>query len=350
MNKLAFYLTLALVTFSLKLFSQENFENKVKTIARNISEISKKEKEKLKEEIRILDEKWNKKEITNEQYETEKKKVAEKYATIISEKVTIEEEKLKTLVKEKAENSIVEIENDTTLKLTNRLLFITNKDSLMKNKELRNESRNTIKFVFALGINNAIAKGERLDNSSFKTWGSHFYEIGFSNNYRILKENNLLKFKYGLSLVYNNLRPINNQYFEVKGNQTILEKNLIELEDSRLRIIQLNLPLYFEFDFNNKKTNNEGKKFFKSNRGFKLGIGGYVGANISTRQHLEYSDNGLEIETVERGDFNTYDINYGLGAYLGYKGVSLYTKYDLQPVFKNNTQDINNISVGIRFE
>ena len=53
MNKLVFYLVLALITLSMQVFGQENFENKVRTIARNITNISNQEKEKLKEEAKI---------------------------------------------------------------------------------------------------------------------------------------------------------------------------------------------------------------------------------------------------------------------------------------------------------
>ena len=34
----------------------------------------------------------------------------------------------------------------------------------------------------------------------------------------------------------------------------------------------------------------------------------------------------------------------------GYKATSLYLKYDLNPLFENNTIDQNNISLGIRFD
>lgn len=347
MNKLVFYLVLALLTLSMKVFGQEDFENKVKTIARNIANISKKEKENLKEALRLLDEKLDKKEISSEQYDTEKKKIAEKYAAFIADKVTVEEEKLKNLVKEKAENSVVEIENDSAKNLSKTIELVFKSK---KNKELKSESRNTIKFVFAMGINNAITEGQSLDNSSFKTWGSHFYELGFSNNYRLLNESNLLKLKYGFSFVYNNLRPKDNQLFTVNGNQTNLETSPIALNDSRFRIVQLNLPVYIEFDFSPNKLDKDGKKIFQSENSFRIGLGGYVGANISTRQYLEYRENGNRMELLERGDFNTHDIAYGVGAYIGYKSWSLYTKYDLNTVFKNNPQELNNISFGIRIE
>jgi hypothetical protein len=172
--------------------------------------------------------------------------------------------------------------------------------------------------------------------------------LGFTNNYRLFKDKHLLKLRYGLSVVYNNLRPKENQLFVENGSQTNLETSSFALNDSRFRTVQLNLPLYLEFDFSPSVLSKENNKLFKSKRGFKLGLGGYVGANISTRQYLEYRENGHRVELLERGDFNTHDIAYGVGAYIGYKSWSIYTKYDLNTVFKDNSKDLNNISFGIR--
>ena len=43
-------------------------------------------------------------------------------------------------------------------------------------------------------------------------------------------------------------------------------------------------------------------------------------------------------------------ILYTVSAYLGYGQTSLYVKYDLNPMFKNNNIDQNNVSLGIRFD
>ena len=60
--------------------------------------------------------------------------------------------------------------------------------------------------------------------------------------------------------------------------------------------------------------------------------------------------NGNDIWVKEKGDFNVNDFIYGASTYIGYKGTSLYLKYDLNPMFKDNAIKQNNISLGIRFD
>ena len=51
-----------------------------------------------------------------------------------------------------------------------------------------------------------------------------------------------------------------------------------------------------------------------------------------------------------KNDFNTEDFVYGLSGYVGWGGTSLYLKYDLNPVFAEPNIEMNNISLGLRFD
>ena len=55
-------------------------------------------------------------------------------------------------------------------------------------------------------------------------------------------------------------------------------------------------------------------------------------------------------KTITKGDFNSTDFIYGLSAYIGYESTSLYLKYDLNPLFKNNAVKQNNVSLALRFD
>ena len=75
----------------------------------------------------------------------------------------------------------------------------------------------------------------------------------------------------------------------------------------------------------------------------------FFGFKLGTRQYLEYTNpQGVRVEEVQKNDFNTNTINYGLSAYIAYEGIGLYAKYDLNPLFQNT--DIRNISLGLRFD
>lgn len=190
---------------------------------------------------------------------------------------------------------------------------------------------------------------DNIDNDNFK-WRSDFYEWGVSWNTRIFKNNNLLHLKYGLSLQYNNLRPENNKMFATtEDGQTILVDSGRELDMSRLRYVNLVVPMHLEFDLTKKQVNGE-RTYFPSHKSVRLGVGGYAGVNVKEKQILRYEEEDHNVKHKEKGDFNVNDFVYGVSAYLGYGEVSLYAKYDLQPVFANNAVDSNNLSLGIRFD
>ena len=81
-----------------------------------------------------------------------------------------------------------------------------------------------------------------------------------------------------------------------------------------------------------------------------MGIGGYAGINVKSKQILRYEIDDHNVKERTKGDYNVNDFVYGLSAYVGYGEVSLYIKYDLNPIFRNNAVDQNNISLGIRFD
>lgn len=220
-----------------------------------------------------------------------------------------------------------------------------------EDKEERKRKRTTSQFVFAFGLNNLITKGRSLEDSDYRVWGSHFYEWGVTYNSRLLQNHNLLHVKYGLSLMYNNLRPTDNRYFVKNGDQTNLVTSTRHLDDSRFRNVFLTLPLHLEFDFSPKKTSKDGTKtYFKTHESVRIGIGGYSGIRVKSKQLLHYEENGGAIKNKQKGDFNVSDFTYGLSTYIGFYSTSLYVKYDLNPMFKHNTIDQNNVSLGIRFD
>ena len=149
--------------------------------------------------------------------------------------------------------------------------------------------------------------------------------------------------------MYNNLRATNNRAFVVNGNQTNLETSSINICDSRFKNVYVVAPLHLEFDFSGNKIK-DGKSFFKTHQSVRLGIGGFAGARVKSKQILKYENDGRDVTERTRGNFNANDFIYGVSTYIGYKETSLYLKYDLNPLFSNNPIKQNNISLGIRFD
>jgi hypothetical protein len=353
MTKITLYLAMAISLLAVKVSAQKNdntFEWKVKLIANKIDAITKEEKAALKVELEEVNKELEAGTISKAQADDKKLQLAEVRSKHIETRIGQAQEELKDLVKQKV---------DGKLKEDNRTYFLVFSRSNGKNKEqyqkyrdsLYNagEKRTTSQFVFAAGVNNLVTD-KAVAGSDYRYWGSHFYEWGVTANTRLFKNDNLLHLKYGVSVMYNNLRPTDDRYFVANGNQTDLEYSSVNLKDSRFRNVYVTAPVHLEFDFTKTKTNAEGKKIFRTHESVRFGIGGYAGFRVKSKQITKFSDNGHDVTIKEKGGFNTNDFIYGVSTYIGYGETSLYLKYDLNPLFKDNAVKQNNISLGVRFD
>ncbi|KIQ22610.1 hypothetical protein RT99_05730 [Flavobacterium sp. MEB061] len=348
MKNFTVYLVILVFLFVSKVLGQETFESRAKQIADKIEKITKEEKAALKEEVEAVNVQLSEGKITQEQADKRKKELAEARAVIIEEKVTLAQNELNDLVQQKVDGKIQE--QDSTKK--HMLVIHWNDRNWEERKKVKDsihgEKRTTSQFVFAMGLNNMMVDG-KLQDSNYSFIGSHFYEWGFTYNSRLLKNDNLLHAKYGLSLMYNNIRPTDNRSFVVNQDQTNLEVNATNLNESRFRNVYLVLPVHLEFDFT-KPTVSNGKAYFKTHKSFRFGIGGYAGINVKSKQILKFEEEDLKYKTTIKGDYNVNNFIYGLSSYIGYKSLSLYAKYDLNPLFQDNLVDEKNISLGLRFD
>lgn len=340
MKNFIIYASLLLSLLATKLSAQETFEMKARAIADKIENITKEEKAALKTEIESVNKELEAGTITKEQADEKKLQFAETRSKNIETRVGQAQDELKELVNQKVEGKIKNGIEKFTVKWD-----WTRNDSIRKQ---RGERRTTSQFVFAAGVNNLVTDGS-VANSDFRYWGSHFYEWGTAWNTRLFKNDNLLHLKYGLSVMYNNLRPTDNRLFVVNGNQTNLETSPVNLKDSRMRNVYVTLPLHLEFDFT-KAKDKDGKKIFRTHQSVRFGIGGYAGFRVKSKQKYCYELDGHDYDVKEKGDFNVNDFIYGVSTYIGYKETSLYLKYDLNPMFQDNAIKQNNISLGVRFD
>tara|TARA_B110000090_G_C13393094_1_gene450213 strand:+ start:2968 stop:4002 length:1035 start_codon:yes stop_codon:yes gene_type:complete len=331
---------------------QKTFENEVHKISKRIERITTTQKDSLKQSVLNINERLEKGEITKTTAATLKNEVATYHARRIEVLVGAQERMLQLLVQDKtngkiASSPLLDDEEDiNSFSVGGKTFRFTvddkNNNSKEKRKKKKTSRRTTSQFVFALGVNNALQdhKLSSLDHSEYQFWQSHFYEVGFTWKTRFSKEFSPLYFKYGMSFLWNNLRPKNNQQHIVNGNMTFLATRIDEiLTESRLRHVQMNFPVHVEWDFSRNKRSNS----------VRIGMGGFVGFKLGTRQYLEYRDlDGVDVEEVQYDNFNMNTINYGLSAYAGYRSTSLYVKYDMNPLFKNT--DTRNISIGVRLD
>lgn len=344
MRNLTIYLVVSACLLVTKVSAQESFDKRVKTIAEKIELVTKEEKAALKLEVEEVNKEVEAGKLSYKEGDAKKLQLAEIRSNNIESKVAQYELELKDIIQQKVDGKIAS--TDTVRNFS----FVWKRDVKKRDsiREITSERRTTSQFVFAAGVNNLVTDGA-VANSDFRYWGSHFYEWGTTWNTRLAKNSNLLHLKYGFSFQYNNLRATDNRLFVDNGTTTDLETSPINMRDSRFRNLNLVVPVHLEFDFS-KKREHDGKQIFRSHKSVRFGIGGYAGVNVKSKQIIKYDVDGYKTKEVTKGSFNVNDFVYGVSTYIGYKETSLYLKYDLNPLFKDNAIGQNNISLGIRFD
>ena len=191
-------------------------------------------------------------------------------------------------------------------------------------------------LLIAVGFNNAISENTSLDNSPYKFGGSRFFELGWVYKRKLSKTPNALSLKYGFSFQFNGLKPSDNLYFVQDSDQTYLDVFPLDLRKSKLTITNLVAPVHLEIGSSTSR--------------FKLGLGGYGGFNIGTRQKLKYTRDGERVKDKIKKSYNASNLVYGLSAYCAFGDTAVYVKYDLNPLFKNQAVEQRNVSLGLRFD
>lgn len=357
-------LILVLLVTTIAQSQEKTFENEVSKISKRIEKITKQQKDSLKAKVIAIEKRFEKGEITQATSETLKKEVAAYHARRIEKLVGEQERLLQLLVQDKtngkiasSEESIVDENEENTFTIGNKTFRLNISDGDLDERsdkwryENRRQRKTTTQFVFAMGVNNVLNDNDlsSLDNSEYQFWRSRFYELGWTWKTRFASEPSQLYLKYGVSFLWNNLRLDNNKIHVKNGDVTETQVFANQLSESRLRHVQMNFPVHIEWDFSKNKTYDDGYVRDRTNNSVRLGIGGFVGFKLGTRQYLEYKDeNNVKVEEVQFDNYNMNTVNYGLSAYLGYKATSFYVKYDLNPLFKNT--ETRNISMGIRLD
>ena len=347
-------LLLVLLVTTIAQSQVKTFENEVQKISRKIDKITKEQKDSLKVKIKEINFKLTENELTNTEATSLKKEAAVYHASQIEKYVSFQEQILQQLVQDKTEGKVVsndDVDEKNTFKIGGATFKLSLSEKGKKKRKYRKSKRTTTQFVFAMGVNNVLTNNEfnSLNNSDYKFWQSHFYEVGFTWKTRISKQPSKAYFKYGFSFLWNNLRAENNKYHIVNGNETVLIEHPNKLSESRLRHVQMTFPMHLEFDLSKNKKYADNKVVDRTHKAVRIGLGGFFGFKLGTRQYLEYKNaEGVSVEELQKASFNTNTINYGLSAYFAYKSCGLYAKYDLNPLFKNT--ETRNLSLGLRFD
>ncbi|UAB84600.1 hypothetical protein INR75_00750 [Zunongwangia sp. SCSIO 43204] len=306
---------------------------------RKIKIATEEEKAKLKKEIEYINKSLENGWCDEEEAEKRKKEAAKLAAENIKNRIVIITNQVDMDERNRHDGKYLE------LKLTDGRLGLGIEES---DDYKRSQKRTTNDLVLAFGFNNALESGQSINNSDFKLAGSRFFEIGWAWTTRVFENTNWLRMKYGLSFQINGLKLTDNRYFVQDGDITRLEEFEYDLDKSKFRMDNLVVPIHFEIGPSSRGETN-GYRTFSTDDQIKIGFGGYAGFNIGERQKLKFND-GDDQKIKDKSSFNTNEFVYGLSAYLSFGGTALYAKYDLNPIFASPNTELNNFSLGLRFD
>lgn len=343
---------LIITLFVQQLQAQQIVEHKIRLLEQQRIEVQEHEKDALKEEIKAINERLEKGEITEDEAQRLKEEAAKIRALNIENKLAIIDNQIELVKRGEDESinpqkrSVFEFDIGMSGGEDDILYGIRYK---RRNKPIKFDKKTKSDLVLAFGLNNAIIDGEGLNDSPYQVGGSRFFEIGWAWTTRVFENSNVVRFKYGFSFQFNGLNPTKDRYFVDNEGVTELETYSQELKKAKFRSDNLVIPLHFEFG-PSRVIKRENYIRYSTYKKFRFGIGGYAGVNLSARQKLKYELDGKNVKDKMKSDYNTSNFVYGLSSYIGKGDTSLYFKYDLNPLFNDTGVEQNNISLGIRFD
>ena len=324
-------------------------KEKIEQLEAKKQEIRDSEREQLKSEVEAINKRLDEGEIGFVEARDLKKEAAERHARNIEDQLTIIDKQI-DLYKRNAD--LDENKNSSfTLRIFGKDHFFEFKDNDGNEVKIKRvyDRRTYSTLVMGVGFNNAIIKGQSLDDSPYKIGGSRFFELGWAWKTRVFDNSNWLRFKYGFSFQFNGLKIDNNQYLVEQGDQTVLETFPYNLDKAKLRMDNLVFPVHFEFGPSKKIEHDDYFRYSTQDK-FKIGLGGYAGLNLLTIQKLKYEENGNNQKDKLKRNYNTNNLIYGLSGYVAWGEIALYAKYDLNTIFKDNPTEQHNVSLGVRFD
>jgi hypothetical protein len=231
-------------------------------------------------------------------------------------------------------------------------------DGIFFGDRKKQKPRVTNHFHMDFGLNNMSESGSQISSEPYRldNWGSRYVAFNAMNKVRLGKNKGPANIQFGAELAWNNLmfqdditiRKIDGQgqfinYLDPNLPSELQITNGIPARKGKMTVATIGLPVLFGMDF--------GK-----NDDLKIAAGGYVNYKIASYTKTVFFEDGDREKVKNYSDYGLSDWRYGLIATFSYKGLSIFGKYDLSPLFKTNplrpdgsqAGDFNVYSFGIR--
>lgn len=324
-------------------------QQKIEALTKEKQTIESQERELLKRDLETIESRLKKGEISQEECDRLKLEAAKIRAANIDNKKVIIDNRIALVEREDA--AVIVSIADKTIDIEKQTESNQNTYSQPKSTDWVRKTYSGL--LFAVGFNNTIIEGQNIDDSPYKIGGSGFVELGTTLNTPITMSSNFLTLKYGLSFQWNKLNIKDNMYIveDQATHLVTLHEHPETLKEAKFRVVNMVVPVHLEFGSTGSMVTKNGVSYRRGGS-FKLGLGGYAGVRLASVQKLEFEETSEFRGKKQKikDDYNTSNFAYGFSAYVGFDGYSLYAKYDMSPLFKNQPVAQNNISVGLRVD
>lgn len=207
------------------------------------------------------------------------------------------------------------------------------RDSIRHVKAEENYKSTRFGFDMDLGFNTFTD----IDNTpDLKAWGSRYVSLNWRLTSQIGGRKSPFYLLSGLEFAFNNYMFEDDiEVQDVSGVTIFTENPEVNYEKSKLTHSSVNLPLMALLQF--KREN--GKD------GFTIGAGPFVGYRLGSHSKLKLNGD----KEKDRDSFNLSDMQYGAEGVLGYGGLTLFGKYNMNSLFKDNRgPETSVVSFGLR--
>jgi hypothetical protein len=214
------------------------------------------------------------------------------------------------------------------------------RDSIRTSNNKKHYKSTRFNFDIDLGLNNFINEDDRLV-PDLKPMGSRYVSLNSHLVSQIGGRTSKFYIVTGLEFAFNNYMFDKNYVIEedVNENTYFRKENDINYDKSKLTMSSVNIPLMPMLKF--KKPN--GKD------GFKIAAGPFAGYRLGSHSKLKFDEGGTTQKEKVRSSYNLTDFQYGVTGMIGYGGLDLFAKYNMNDLFKDNRGPAANVvSFGFR--
>lgn len=219
------------------------------------------------------------------------------------------------------------------------------------------KKRTSNHFHIDFGLNNMVEKNSQISSEPYRlnNWASRYIALSSIKKVRFGKNKGPVNFQFGAEFAWNNLmfedditiRKMDGaaewvEYMDQTTPANLRITNDIPARKGKLAIATVGIPILFGLDLGKEED-------------VQIAAGGYVNYKLSSWAKTVYFDEGDREKVKDRSDYNLNDWRYGVMATFSYKGLSIFGKYDLSPLFNKNptlndnpTGDFSVYSFGIR--